>query len=94
MNATSTSASSAHDAPAWIPVQSTAISHLRHWNPRDHRRVREPVCEVRFLTSGKVWAYKGVSARLFQSFLHADSIGRFFGRVIRGRFREIEGGIE
>lgn len=36
--------------------------------------------------SGAVYHYEGVNEETYQSFLSADSAGKFFGQTIRGKF--------
>jgi hypothetical protein len=60
------------------PVDSSAISSLGY-DPESR------TLEVEF-RSGSVYDYFGVTARLFESFLEADSKGKFFAKRVRNRF--------
>lgn len=41
---------------------------------------------IQFKSGGK-YSYAGVSADTFQSFLHAESLGKYFGAEIKGRYQ-------
>jgi hypothetical protein len=61
------------------PVQSSQIAALGH----------DPVTNtlrVQFQGSGSTYDYAGVSAETAADFLKAESIGKFFGAQIKGKF--------
>jgi hypothetical protein len=66
------------------PVDSSAINSVGY-DPRSR------TLEVEF-SSGAVYDYFGVTARLWESFLAAPSKGKFFARKIRDRFPFAENG--
>lgn len=60
------------------PVQSSNIRSVGY-DPA------ELLLEVEF-ASGGVYRYQGVSRETYEEFIGAESMGRFFGGHIRGRF--------
>jgi hypothetical protein len=51
--------------------------------------VEKGVLEVQFLT-GDVYRYADVPAETYKAFIEAQSIGRYFGLQIRGKFKFVK----
>lgn len=61
-----------------VPVESSVMSWVRY--DRSRRSLR--IC----FKSGNIYEYGSFPPDLFRDFLHAESKGRFFGKVIRPEF--------
>jgi KTSC domain len=60
------------------PVDSSFIASIGHDPESDTLHVE--------MLNGKVYEYRGVPAEEHAALMHSDSIGRQFGRRIRGRY--------
>lgn len=63
----------------WISVQSTSLSRVR-WDDSSS------TLQVEFL-GGDVYEYEEVPEHVFKELLGADSIGKYFARNIRKKYR-------
>lgn len=60
------------------PVKSSQIESVGHDETTS-------TLYIQFKSGGK-YSYAGVSAETFQNFLHAESLGKYFGSEIKGRY--------
>jgi hypothetical protein len=65
----------------WIPVTSSTISRVRY----DERTL---TLEIEFI-GGRVYQYFDVPPQIYQSFISADSKGRFLHSQLKGHFRYV-----
>jgi hypothetical protein len=63
-----------------VPVQSSAIAAVGY-NPFTG------TLAVLFHTSPTIYTHPGVPFAVYLGLLHADSMGAYYNRVIRGRYR-------
>jgi hypothetical protein len=61
-------------------VQSTALEQVSY-DERAH------TLRARFRESGRIYVYRDVPQELYDGLIFADSLGAFFNRHIRDRFR-------
>lgn len=64
----------------WLPLESEMLASVAY-------EADKQILYLRFRNIGDVYRYFDFPAAAYQSFLHADSRGRFFLAHIRGRFR-------
>lgn len=61
---------------ALYSVESDVISHIGY-------SIADKMLLVRMRSIGRIYAYTGISLRVYMQFIHADSIGRFYNQFIK-----------
>jgi hypothetical protein len=64
-----------------LPVNSSALASIGY-DPV------EKILELEFRDHGGVWQYYSFPPATFKKFARADSLGRFFVKKIKGKYRE------
>ena len=62
----------------WVTLKSSNVAAARYLE-------EEKILEVRF-TNGAEYQYLDVPKELFESLQEAESVGRFFGENLRGKY--------
>lgn len=63
------------------PVESSMIASVGY-------EAMDAILEIEFKKNGQVWQYFDIPEYLYGQMLSGDSIGKFFLREIRGKYRE------
>jgi hypothetical protein len=67
----------------WVSVDSSVFEAVAYHN--EDRQLY-----LKFVNGGRVWRYFDFPAHQYHEFLASESLGGYFGKHIRGKFREEE----